>query len=264
MLYDNLLAYLIRKKIRGKDRLYTLFSSLGFKELIRVKSKYGLVLNLNPYEYIDKVVIAEGFYESEVTDAILSLLGKNETFWDIGANIGLHSIAVKKNRPDVEVICFEPNPNTASLLFDNITLNSVGVVLCNIALFSKEDILDLYIISGNSGMTTLMPWADSGYSSTVKCLTTTGNSLVERSFNIPNIIKIDTEGSELEVLKGCVAFLGNANCKAIILEADNGITDINDELEIIAYLKGFGFSTVTQLSRNENTSHSLSNYVISK
>ncbi|PWK72912.1 hypothetical protein LX99_04242 [Mucilaginibacter oryzae] len=73
-LYDRALTYLNRYGIRGKDRLFGLLSKLGFRSLLVFNAKYGISLNLDPYEYIDSVILKEDFYESEVTEAILGSL----------------------------------------------------------------------------------------------------------------------------------------------------------------------------------------------
>ena len=95
-LYDRLLTFLNRKKIRGKDRLYRILVNVGFRKLLISQIKYGVKVHLNPREYIDSIIIREGFYESEVTEVILNSLKERDTFWDIGASIGIHSLAVKK------------------------------------------------------------------------------------------------------------------------------------------------------------------------
>ena len=44
--------------------------------------------------------------------AILEAVREGDVFWDVGANIGQHSFAVKNTRPDVSVVSFEPTPLT--------------------------------------------------------------------------------------------------------------------------------------------------------
>ncbi|AYL98256.1 FkbM family methyltransferase [Mucilaginibacter celer] len=262
--YDRLLIYLNKHSFRGKDRFYAFLQRFGFKKLLTVNCAFNIRMNLNPYEYIDGIAIKEGFYESEVTDAILLNLGNNGTFWDIGANIGLHSIAVKKNRPGVNVVSFEPNPKTLGLLYENAKLNELNIDICEFALFDQMQITTLYIAEGNSGMTTITPWNKLDYKSTVKCQTLTGNYLVKNGFEIPNILKIDTEGSELQVINGCSDFLGKPEVKAVIFEGHMDLANDDSANEIVTTLKGHGFNIITELKRKENTHHALSNYILLK
>lgn len=260
-LYDSMFVWLNRQGIRGKDRMFSLFQRCGYRKLITFKAKYGVMLNLNPYEYIDSIILKEGFYESEVTEEVLNEIGDGGTFWDIGANIGIHSLAVKKKRPDVNVYSFEPNPKILSLLYDNTRLNGLDINICGFALFEKDDVMTLNIVDGNSGMSTLTPWEGSKFSYETKCLTITGDSLAESRFPVPSVIKIDTEGSELGILKGCLKILSDPILKKIIFEAGNDLMAEPDSSELLMLLNAYGFGKIRMLSRNEKSSHALSNFL---
>ncbi|MBB6108754.1 FkbM family methyltransferase [Mucilaginibacter lappiensis] len=261
---DALLIFFIKNKLRGKDRLFTLLAKLGFRRFILLNVKYDIQLQLNPNEYIDNLIIKEGFYESEITEEIFKHLQSDGIFWDIGANIGIHSIAVKKNFPNCKVYSFEPNPSTLSLLYDNIKLNHLDIQICGFALFDKIGSMTLHITDGNSGMTTLTPWHEIKFNQATKCLTTTGDTLVSESFDAPTVIKLDTEGSELHVLKGCKEILKNPALKAIIFEAGSDLLENLDNDETALLLNEFAFKKIKRLTRNENTHHGLSNFVALK
>jgi len=261
---DRLLNFLIKSNIRGQARLYTLLLKLGFRKTVLADVKYGIRLNLNPNEYIDKKILTENFYESEITDELLVCLQQGGTFWDIGANIGIHSIAVKKNIPQVKVYSFEPNPRTLGALYDNVRLNNLDITVCGFALYETVGSMTLHINDGNSGMTTLTPWHATKFQSTVQCLTTTGDTLLTEGFDPPTAIKLDTEGSELNVLKGCSKILSNPGLKLILLEADNNLVENLATDETALLLKQYGFTQVKRLDRNEDTAHGLSNFAFER
>jgi len=261
---DSVLNFLIKNNLRGKDRIYNLLIKLGFRKVVLSKAKYGISLYLNPHEYIEKIIFKEGFYESEITNELLACLQPGNTFWDIGANIGIHSIAVKKNLPGVKVCSFEPNPKTLGRLCDNVKLNGLDIKVCSFALFETIGSMTLHLVEGNSGMATLTPWHETEFHSTVQCLTTTGDALLAEGFDVPMAIKLDTEGSELNVLKGCLQILASPVLKLILIEADNNLVQNLDNDETALLLKQYGFNQVRQLSRNENTGHGLSNYAITR
>jgi len=250
--------------MRGQDRLYALLLKLGFRRTILSDAKYGIRLNLNPNEYIDKKILTEGFYESEITDELLTCMQQGGTLWDIGANIGIHSVAVKKNLPQVNVYSFEPNPKTLGALYDNVRLNNLDITVCGFALFESVGSMTLHINEGNSGMTTLTPWHEAKFHSTVQCLTTTGDTLIAGGFGAPTTMKIDTEGSELNVLKGCDKILSNPGLKLILLEADNNLLENLATDETCLLLNKYGFSEVKRLERKENTAHGLSNFAFTR
>jgi len=261
---DSLLNFLIKNNLRGKDRIYSLLIKLGFRKVVLSKAKYGISLYLNPKEYIDGIILKEGFYESEITDELLACLQAGGTFWDIGANIGIHSVAVKKNLPGVKVYSFEPNPKTLNALYENVMLNGLDIKVCGFALFETIGSMTLHLTEGNSGMTTLTPWHETKFSSTVQCLTTTGDALLSERFDTPTAIKLDTEGSELNVLKGCPQILASPVLKLILIEADNNLLGNVDSDETVVFLKQFGFSNIRRLERNEKTHHGLSNFAVTR
>lgn len=263
---DSLLNFLEKNNLRGKTRIYNLLVKLGFRGVVLSKAKYRISLYLNPKEYIDGIIFREGFYESEITDELLAAaaLQPGDTFWDIGANIGIHSLAVKKNLPGVQVCSFEANPKTASRLYDNVKLNGLDIKVCSFALFETVGSMTLYINEGNSGMSTLTPWHETKFHSTVQCLTTTGDTLLADGFDAPTVIKLDTEGSELNVLKGCHKILANPALKLILIEADNNLPDNVDSDETVGFLKQFGFDKIKRLERNEKTHHGLSNFAVTR
>lgn len=175
---DSVLNFLMKRGIKGRDRIYRLLLKTGFRGVVLSDVKYGIKLYLDPHEHIDKIIFKERFYESEITDELLACLQPGDTFWDVGANIGIHSIAVKKTLPGVKVYSFEPNPKTISRLYDNVNLNGLDVKVCSFALFETIGSMMLHINEGNSGMSTLTPWHEAKFHSTVQCLTTTGDALL--------------------------------------------------------------------------------------
>ena len=259
---DSVLNFLMKRNIKGRDRIYGLLLKLGFRGIVLSDARYGIKLYLNPHEHIDKVIFKEGFYESEITDELLACLQPGDTCWDIGANIGIHSIAIKKNVPGVKVYSFEPNPKTISRLYDNVKLNNLDISVCGFALFETIGSMRLHINEGNSGMSTLTPWHEAKFHSTIQCLTTTGDTLLSEGFDSPAAIKLDTEGSELYILKGCIAILKNPSLKLILIEAHNNLLDDADSDETVVFLKEFGFTRIKLLERKESTHHGLSNFAV--
>jgi len=83
---------------------------LAGKHTLRQRSLHGLIFELQPHEYIDAIVLREGYYEPEVIDALRPFLRPGAVFWDVGANIGLHTVTAACLAPGSQVVAFEPNP----------------------------------------------------------------------------------------------------------------------------------------------------------
>lgn len=260
----SILHFLIKNRLRGADRLISTLSIFGITPLIIAKNAFGAKFILDPKSYIDKIVLQSGYYESEVLQCILSQIKSKEVFWDIGANIGLHSITAKYIDNSISVFAFEPYPNNTKNLITNASLNRLQIHVMSIALFSDCRIHKMKYIEGNPGMATLTPWSEANYNYNYDIYiysNTIDDLIFNQHFPAPNVIKIDTEGSELFILQGAKFFLSQCDRISIIFEAANNFMDIESDLKEELDRYNFQYS---QLKRIENTEHGLSNFLAFK
>jgi FkbM family methyltransferase len=184
--------------VRGKD------STIRFETLI---NGHKLLLHLCPSDYVDSQVITRGYYEQHVLDELLTA-PENGIVWDIGANIGLHTAAVALIRPDIDIVAVEANPLIAKRLLANVgSYQNVDVYVCGLS--QTVAFLPFSILSsGNSGQSSFRPWGHVGYERVVHVSTFPATSIPS---NLPDVVKIDVEGFELEVLQGFGSLLGDVN-----------------------------------------------------
>jgi FkbM family methyltransferase len=151
---------------------------------------------------MDGLVVVGGYCEEEVLSAVLDNVRTGDVFWDIGANIGLHAITVRRLRPEVRVVCFEPSPFTFVTLSDNVTLSGEEIDLLNIALSSDVGYSRLSIsIEGNSGNTSVKPWPVVYDTKELLSRCETAKSSFNPPESAPNV-EDRRQGFELEVLSG--------------------------------------------------------------
>ena len=258
---DRLFVTWLRRNWRGFERLHRLWQTLGGRELIVLRTTYGNRVALDPMSYIDRIVLQSGYYESEVLEALRPHLGTGAVLWDIGANIGLHAITAKFISPETRVIAFEPSPKMLGRITENQELSAVAIETCPIALGAEARYAKFHLSGeGNPGMSTLKPWSEARYDSTmmVWCdradnLTTSGE-LPE-----PTIVKMDVEGFEPEVLDGFGKLLDQISLKLVVFEAEPGLTESNNDHALAKTLRAAGF-TLRALGRREATEHYLENY----
>jgi FkbM family methyltransferase len=228
---DRFLQYGIKKRIKG----FGYITSKIYRQGIIAKNDFGIRLMLDPYQLIDYEVLEKGYFDREVLDALVLHLKKGDIFWDIGANMGLHSYTVKKLR-DVECHSFEPFYANFNRLISNQLLNpGLHVNKYNFGLSDKISIVQLYSTTGNHGITGFSPKSISSPTG-AHSLAVTGDFLISKGFAVPDVIKIDTEGHELQVLRGCENLLKSPKLKAIIYET------IDDRDAIRSLLEDHGFS----------------------
>lgn len=250
--------FLHKNNIRGKDRIYKFLKNNNLPYLVYIVTPEGVKMKLDPKNYVDHYIIKTGSYESEVLDALSQGANENDVLWDIGANIGFHSLSFKKKFPNIKVYSFEPDYSNFSSLYQNVILNKLEINLVNFALSSSSGCSKLYSIDGNHGMSTLNPWHEFNWKKHPHFIGhIDGDFLIENNhFSAPTIIKLDVEGHELMVLKGLNQILSAKKVRKIILEVDKSFL-LNDS-EIKTFLSPFGY-LFKILDRKEDTDHGLCN-----
>jgi FkbM family methyltransferase len=161
-------------------------------------------------------------YEPEVSYfivRILQLFTRTPVFVDVGANIGLITLNVLAELPQTLVYAFEPGPHQYSLFKKTIEANNLidKVILYNEALSSElgSSLFAVHDSKHSSGDGFLFTGrAKSAKYIHVDCQTL-DNWWERNNKKNFNLIKIDTEGSELMILQGAKKAI--ENCKPIIV-----------------------------------------------
>ena len=151
-------------------------------------------------------------------------LFENETFLDVGANVGLYTLKLLSKKPNASVIAIEADPENFLALKKNVydVNNYSHVILVNKAAYHSNGKIKLYVRGGFSGLPSIhkkrkLPgkpnYADEYV--TVNC-DLVDNILKYNGFEKADLIKIDVEGAEVEVLKGATKTL--KFCRKVIVE----------------------------------------------
>lgn len=260
---ERLLVAYRRSGWRGFSRLLNWLKPPGARRELLTATRYGSRFWLNPYDIVDFHVIDEGFYESEVIEALRPDLGQpGAVLWVIGANFGLHAVTAKYLYPQARVIAFEPSPPMADRLIEHAQLNQVEVELHSYALARETGVLAFFAnASGNPGSSTLHPVEGCAYQHTFRVATTTPRAIIEsNAAPTPTVLLVDAEGAESEILAGFGPLLADPSLRRVVFEAPNDFLTTHDPAELHALLTRAGFN-LSMLARRENTAHSLSNFL---
>lgn len=229
---------------------------------IEVHTADGTLLTLHPEDYIDQIVLRNGFYEPEVFAALAANFTPGAVLWDIGANFGLHSMAAARRTPDLRIHSFEPNPTMFARLEAHARRNETAVRCWPLALGDRDGRTTLHINShGNPGMTTLSPWAEAHYDAQVEVRLARADSLIAAGeIPPPNLIKLDVEGGEAAVLAGFGERLRDPDLHAVVFETRADLLDDPAQCPAARQLQaaGFGF---TALPRAADCAHALNNFL---
>lgn len=146
-------------------------------------------------------------YEPFELSMISGYLKPNTVFYDIGANIGIHSIvASEKVRPNGVVVAFEPDERNLKLLRLNLEENSAkNVIVFDTALSDRDGVSTLALDNKNWGKSSLSPAnvTPGALERTVRTTTRRLDRVIEENgLPLPDVMKIDIEGAEGLLVRG--------------------------------------------------------------
>lgn len=130
----------------------------------------------------------------------------NRTF-DIGGYVGQYSRELRESFPNCEIIIVEPLQENFRLLVKEFRDDKKVSLLQN-AIGRVPGKRDIYSDNCHSFLGSFYKRQDFNYVETVEILT--GTEMIKK-FGIPDLIKIDVEGSELEVLESLDGFISEVS-----------------------------------------------------
>jgi FkbM family methyltransferase len=149
------------------------------------------------------------------------------TAFDVGANIGQTATLLKKLWPAMRIVCFEPTPDTFATLQQTIS-GLRDVTAENIGLGASAGSFDLFTYPDDPLLNSLSPNSPyvarfaSKYETMVKKVSCTVRTLDEvrreRGIERINLLKIDTEGFDLQVLEGARQSFSEGRIDFVYLE----------------------------------------------
>ena len=182
---------------------------------------YGVNLLVNVDDYIGKMIYYFGEYETNILKFLKYALCKGDIFFDIGAYIGdISCIASKFVGNKGIVYAVEPVPDHYKILRSNIYLNNLkNITTFNLALGNRNAVENIYIKKDNNRGADSLIYTHNSIKTDLKIKVTTIDYLIEhQKINVPNVIKIDVEGFELNILKGTSKLLKSSEAPILIIE----------------------------------------------
>lgn len=142
--------------------------------------------------------------------------------FDVGANNGAYAAHVRRVAPGAAVTAFEPHPRSFAALARR--LEGQGIALENLALGEREATLELHDFADADGSTqasldraAVALYTDRIVSHRVRC-TTVDALLAARGIARLALLKVDTEGHDLQVLRGAREAIAARRIEAIQFE----------------------------------------------
>jgi FkbM family methyltransferase len=178
-------------------------------------------------------------------------------FLDVGAHVGIWTIPIALSRPRAAVHAFEASPSTFQQLEANVVRNDIeNVTLINAAVFSDVGFVTFQAPLNASVFGRIHSPSNSRgrYNEAAQVTVpsvTIDQYCCDRKIEEVELLKIDVEGAECHVLKGCSKMLMNKKVRLLWIELDEGNQrDFASSIDNIASLMsdmGYSFYRVTDL-----------------
>jgi FkbM family methyltransferase len=185
--------------------------------------------------------------EARVLEEILDRLEGDEQYWDVGANIGTHSVFPAKKLTNGHVTVFEPMPAVNERLKTNLNKNvpTERWTVEQVGLYSENGQRAMKIGSEDPGSGT-HSISDKG---DVKIELQRADHYIQAD-NIPDVVKIDVEGTELEVLRDFGDYLSDVNLLVIEVHPTELEKYGGTEEQVLDCLDAAGFEIREQIKRD--------------
>ncbi|ESA38761.1 family methyltransferase [Leptolyngbya sp. Heron Island J] len=211
-----------------------------FKKPVDIEIIPKFKIRCYPNGYSAASVLYCGLYDYNEMNFLLRYLRPEDSFLDIGANVGIYSILAASRISLGKVFSFEPLPKNIDRLKENCKLNKFDhIEIHSVAISDIQGEIALNLAEGDS-----MPFITSSpeENSITVPTDTLDNIFRGRELKQLTLAKIDIEGAEFLAFKGARSLLEKHLPYVWILEINNTIKNFNHtEEDVVSLLNSFGY-----------------------
>jgi FkbM family methyltransferase len=209
---------------------YRIFSNL----IYIYPTPYGILLN----SAIQLRAHMIGTYEYPASKILQKELKDARLFIDVGAHVGYYTLLASKIAK--EVIALEPDPFNYKLLRINLRINGISnVYALNIAASNYTGTGIFASIKSIGKLLTQKSNLDNNINK-IKIRVVKLDDLLLKIGKNPDVIKIDVEGSEMQVLEGLQETL-RKGVKCLMIEVHSE----ENKAKVISFLKSLGYKIIS-------------------
>lgn len=227
---------------------------------ILINTEVGFVLCASSDHALIASLVENGELETGTRRLIQRYLKPGDSFVDVGANIGMHTLAAARAmRGKGNINAFEPFEQTARMLEKSLWMNGFShmATVHRAAVSSKKGFQHLHLggTSGHHSVFDLDTSSKLDRKSVEVSLTTLDASIAEKG--PVTLLKIDAEGAELDILAGGNRLLTSNPNMALVVKFDPSHLrriGISPEEWLDSFKKlGFDFRTINEVTGDIET-----------
>ena len=270
IIFFNFIIERLFKRKNFRFYIYELLRNNNVKKILNNKKTIFFCPSSETKRRIDTIFTKE----PETIDFINSFTetsnkdkDKDLIFFDIGSNIGLYSIYASQRIDKIKVYSFEPSFNNLSILSKNISINHLNekIFIMPFSVTEKKENRSFFsskfyeTMDQEGGAINYFGEINKFFVDSSKkterhlIYSTFGTSLDdlinEKVIPLPDMIKIDTDGQELKILRGSRNLL--KNCSKLKIQIELNEKDIADFDESFKILESNGFNYLKKLRNND-------------
>jgi FkbM family methyltransferase len=172
---------------------------------------FGTQVYFPPGSLAFEVACAQGIYEPDNTHLVRSLIAPASVMFDVGANIGLMAIPALYSCESLEVVSFEPSPTTLACLQRTVRDSRYAARwhIVEQGAAASPGVRTFFTADARNGM--FDGFRNTGCGGPMRevriPVTTVDDEWRARGRPNVSLLKIDVEGAELDVLRGCTECL---------------------------------------------------------
>lgn len=233
---------------KGKSRLIEISHEVfRLGRVVDFTTTFQARMQLDLNQYVDRQIYYFGAYEKEVLDLMkyFNSLNQFDFMLDVGANIGQHSLYSAVSLGIQSVYSFEPAPLTFSKLAHNISLNPFPGIIVPVNCAVSD--VETWVVmeepsSGNVGQDYIREVGEIIHENKTRSIIL-DEFLGSNSIVGDGIMKIDVEGAEAKVLRGCTDSLKAHKIKVAFIElVSNHLSRFGDDARsIVEKMDAYGY-----------------------
>lgn len=159
-----------------------------------------------------------GSYEDLMSNLLYNLASQTDLFIDVGAHYGYFTLLIGTANPQCKILAYEAAPENYEILRRNLDLNKLDQVLAFQRAISNRPGRALFNISTASDNCSFIEHPATPSLGQIEVETITLEQVLSSTPFTKAIIKIDTDGHELQVLEGAEAVLSASDDIQLIIE----------------------------------------------